>query len=223
MEISELTIRILLLFFPGIICTLLVDSLTIHRERNSSIFFINSFVFGLSCYLLYYAGKNALHLIPFVSKFVDTRVIFLEALTKSDVDIDYLEIIKVTIGVSIVFSLFISWILNEKIFHRRAQKLGVTKKFGEIGVWEYAFGQPSLGWIWVRDIKNDLVYQGWLQAFSDNVDENELLLTDVTVFRNSTGDELYKVRGLYLSRERNEITIEFPQSESIASNQEVKR
>lgn len=224
MEISELTIRILLLFFPGIICTLIIDSLTVHEERNTFVFSIHSFVFGLSCYTLYSLEKYVVHQIPLFSQSVDTRVIFLEALTKADIQVDYLEVIKVTVFVSIPLSLIISRALHQKYLHRFAKKIKVTDKFGDIGVWGFVFNQRNIGWIWVRDIKNDLIYQGWLQAFSNDVEENELLLTDVTVFRNSTGDELYKVDGLYLARERNEITIEFPQLKSDVnkSNQEKK-
>jgi len=224
MEISELTIRILLLFFPGIICTLIVDSMTVHRERNTFVFVVHSFVFGLSCYLIFYFAKYVLDQIPYITGFIDPKVNFLDALLNTKVPIDYFELIKTTIYVAIPFALFISWLLNDKVFHRFAQRLRVTRKFGEIGVWEYVFGQQNIGWVWVRDIKNDLVFQGLLKAFSDSADDNELLLIDVTVFRNSTGDKLYKVDGLYIARDRNEMTIEFPQIKSgiVAANQQEK-
>lgn len=213
MEFSELTIRILFLFFPGIICTLIVDNLTIHRERRAFTFIVHSFIFGLSCYLIYYFVKFLLDQVIWITTFVDPRVTFLDALMERNQQLDYLEIIKTTVYVSIPLGLIVTLLLNRKVFHRFAKLIRVTRKFGEVGVWEYTFNLPNIEWVRVRDIKNDLVFQGWVQAFSDSADDNEMLLRDVTVFRNSTGKELYKIGGLYLARERGELTIEFPQIE----------
>ena len=40
--------------------------------------------------------------------------------------------------------------------------------------------------------------------------DNELFLRDVAVLNNEDGRELYQVPGLYISRNPEEITIEFP-------------
>ena len=77
-------------------------------------------------------------------------------------------------------------------------------------VWEFLFNSDLPEWVTVRDLKNDLAYEGWVHAFSDTCEPNELFLRDVKVIRNSTGDELYSIGGLYLSRERAELTIELP-------------
>ena len=66
-------------------------------------------------------------------------------------------------------------------------------------------------WVVVRDLEDDLIYEGWIVAFSDSTaDFDEMLLTDAQVYRNSTGEELYKVSGLYLSMRHGNKTIEFP-------------
>ena len=35
MDITEFTIRLLLLFFPGIICSYIIDTFTIHKPRQA--------------------------------------------------------------------------------------------------------------------------------------------------------------------------------------------
>lgn len=65
-------------------------------------------------------------------------------------------------------------------------------------------------WVIVRDIENDLMYEGWVQAFSDSTERDELFLRDVKVFTNKTADELYEIPGLYLPKSRENLTIEFP-------------
>ena len=64
-------------------------------------------------------------------------------------------------------------------------------------------------WVVVRDPGKGLAYEGWVHAFSDTADDNELFLRDVRVLNNTTGDEVYRVWGLYLARPRGELTIEF--------------
>jgi hypothetical protein len=53
------------------------------------------------------------------------------------------------------------------------------------------------------------VYQGWVESFSDGLDNNEILLRDVKVFRNSDQDFLYPVPGLYICLSKDNLRIEF--------------
>jgi len=64
-------------------------------------------------------------------------------------------------------------------------------------------------WVTVRDHENDLIYDGWVQAFSDDSVDAELLLRDVSVYRNSTAEPLYQVGMMYVSRKRDDISLEF--------------
>jgi hypothetical protein len=60
------------------------------------------------------------------------------------------------------------------------------------------------------------MYQGWVHAFSEVAEANEVLLRDVKVLRNSMAEELYEVDALYLSRDRSDLTIEFSWTEPAA-------
>tara|TARA_B100001245_G_scaffold173899_2_gene132317 strand:+ start:34374 stop:34610 length:237 start_codon:yes stop_codon:yes gene_type:complete len=71
----------------------------------------------------------------------------------------------------------------------------------------------DVNWITVRDLENDLMYDGWIQAFSDNSKEAEVLLGDVRVYRNSSGELLYEVGSQYLSMDRSNIVIEVRKGE----------
>lgn len=208
MQISELTLRLLLLFLPGMITVLMIEYLTVYKERKPFYFFIYSFILGFLAYYTFFAGLKVGKLIFFSNSNVDVR--FLSALFDKSASIDYREILWVSLA-SIFNGFFISFVVNRKYFHRFSQKLGITKKFAEIDVWDYLFNSDDdeMKWITVRDIKNDLVFEGWVEAFSDTVKESELFLRDVIIYRNSTAEELYSVPGLYLSRNRDEMTIEF--------------
>lgn len=70
------------------------------------------------------------------------------------------------------------------------------------------FNIKEVVWVTVRDHKNDLVYDGWVQAFSNDSREAEMLLRDVSVYKNSNAERLYQVGALYVSRKSEDISIE---------------
>jgi hypothetical protein len=54
-----------------------------------------------------------------------------------------------------------------------------------------------------------LVYDGWVEGFSDDCQNVELFLRDVDIYRNSTNEALYQVGALYITLPRDQIFIEF--------------
>ena len=116
MQLTEFAFKLLLLFFPGIICAYIVDQLTVHRPRKLTWFLLQSFSFGAASYFLYWAGLKGLY--HFCFKFYNYLVItfripipvtFLKSLTDSKLAFSFREIAYVTI-VSILLGGFLSWI-----------------------------------------------------------------------------------------------------------------
>ena len=200
---KELTFGLVLLLFPGIICALLVENLTPTREWGALRFSLYSLVLGLGCYLVYALGLAAWHCHwpPTIS--------FVKALSNPN-DVSYGEIASVTVvaafvGIGVSAALYRHWL------HRMAKFLGISDKFGDMDVWAHTFNSSDLtnAWVVVRDINHDLAYEGWVNAFSETADANELLLREVKVYKNTTAEFLYEVESLYISRKREELTIEF--------------
>jgi hypothetical protein len=201
MTLSEFTLRIILIFLPGLIALIIVEQLIVHKEIKPYRFFIDSLILGFFCYLIYYPISQ----VPFF----DLNFYFIRSLSDNNFPLDFIEILIATF-LSIPLGFIISLFINRKILHRFAQKLKITKKFGELDVWSYIMNSEIPEWVLIRDIENDLMYQGWIQACSDPPEKDELFLRDVKVFTNSTAQELYSVPGLYFPRKRENITIEFP-------------
>ena len=65
-------------------------------------------------------------------------------------------------------------------------------------------------WVIIRDIKNDIMYEGWVQAFSDATEPDEIFLRNVKIYKNSTSKLMYETKGLYLSQKKENLLIEFP-------------
>jgi hypothetical protein len=110
MQISDLTLRVLLLFFPGVICCKLVDNLTVHKERSTAMFIVHSFILGISCYLLLYVlawvlvKGNAL-----IDRTLVFDIVFFDALTDSNTKLRWPEILMAA-GLSFPFALVISFL-----------------------------------------------------------------------------------------------------------------
>jgi hypothetical protein len=101
---------------------------------------------------------------------------------------------------------------NRKLFMRLMQRLRVTRKFGDEGVWEYALnmGTATVEYVNVRDFENRVAYAGWVKAFSEGGEFREVLLDRVRVSDLDSGAHLFEMPMIYLSRTRDALHIEFP-------------
>lgn len=211
MGITEFTLRIFLLFLPGVVTKLVIQKLTYFEKRDIFYFVIYSFVLG---FFLYFISGGILYTINWVGQ-SKIQMNFLQALTDTQYKISMKEVTIVSF-LAIPFGMLLSCVANKKYLHRLAQAIGVTKQFGEPDVWSYILNSESpTEWVIVRDIQNNLAYYGWVTAFSDIVKDSELFIRDVIVVNNTTGERLYTTPALYIARNRDNITIEFPGLEYI--------
>lgn len=205
MELSEFTFRIILIFVPGLISFLIIDKLTIHKEFKIHQIIISSLILGFLCYFSYYL---MLQVVKIVLK-INIKFSFLQVLVDRNSTINLKEIVFVTI-ISIPIGFLSTFLLNYKVIVRIAHRLKISNKFGDIDVWSYIMNSKMPEWVIIRDIENDLMYEGWIEAFSDSTGVDELFLRDVKVYKNSTAEECYEIPGLYLPRKRENLIIEFP-------------
>lgn len=205
MGISEFSLRIILLFLPGIISNLVLEHLTIIKDKGVFRFSIRALILGFLSYFAYFLVLFIIR--PFGKP--DVHIGFFNALQSAGSKIDFAEVAWVCI-ISVALAAILSFALSRKFFVRAASTFGLIKVIPELNVWDHAFSaSPDRNWVVVRDIKNDFMYQGWVNARSDTADENELFLREVAVFLSSTGEELYTVPGLFISRNKDDLTIEF--------------
>jgi hypothetical protein len=205
---SEFTLRLLLLFLPGIITRLMIERLTVPHDKSQMYFFLHAFISGVFAYALYAMVLSGLS--RFSSGLVGNRVYFVEALLDSKNPLSSSEVAYVCV-IAAFNGFALSAAINRKFLNRFAQRIGVTKKFGDLDVWSYLHNSTtdSLRWIRVRDNRHDLCYEGWVEAFSDTAASNEIFLREVRVFANASGEHLYDVPGIYLSQDPQDIAIEF--------------
>lgn len=210
MELSVLTLRVVLLFFPGVLCALIVHALTIQRERTTPQFLTSAFVYGVSTYLLL-AGLRAVSAgcAKLLGWEAPPHVTFFNVLTNEKARIGWGEI-GLSAIVALLLALLMAVVLNNNVLHKAAERIGISRRFGEADVWGFFFNSPQIQWVAVRDLATDTVYEGWVEAFSDTGSSPELLLRDVSVSRNTTGTKLFDCARVYLARDKASLIIEQP-------------
>jgi hypothetical protein len=195
MSLTELTVRLLLLFLPGIICYLTVDALIVHRERKVHEIFLFSFVYGLLSYSIYFliasfftvvAGRLHVPLPP-------AQLSILQCLCDNKTAINWVEVGLAT-GLAPFLGVLISVAHEKSWLYRAARWLKITKKLGPANVWTFVVNAPEAKWATVRDLPNNLMFQGYVLAFSDLEEPAEVFLTNVNVYNEKTGQLLYSIK-----------------------------
>lgn len=210
MTITETALRLLLLFFPGIVAYYVVDALTEHPRRQSFEVLLLSFTFGVGSYVFLHLLYGLLNVASgWFSVQSSLSVTFFDSLASKQPAIELREIVYATLC-AVALAILLSALLNYKLLHRIAHALRVSRKFGDLDVWSFVFNSPEVEWVVVRDLAHNLAFEGWVQAFSPTFAQNELLLRDVKVLENDSGKEMYTIGALYISRNQDDLTIEIP-------------
>lgn len=202
MELSEFTFKIFLLFIPGLTAFIVFDYVTSHKETKLHRVIIESLLFGFASYFIYF-------LITLIPSF-NLQLSFLETISSKESPLNFFEI-AITTVISLPIALFFARLDNTKLLNRFATFLRVTNRHGHVDLWNYIMNSTDIPpWVVVRDLENDIMYEGWIEGFSDSTEIDELYIRDVKVYQNSTADLLYSTPGLYIPTRRESLIMEFP-------------
>ena len=127
MQISELTLKLIILLIPGVIGTLIMNRLTIRRELSPYHFIINSILIGVFSYLLLQLFNNSIHLVYNICKKQSGNYKQLNIWTSisDSTVIPYLEVLYSSICsilIGIVGTLFDQY----KLINKFAQKFNIS-------------------------------------------------------------------------------------------------
>ncbi|WP_409295052.1 DUF6338 family protein [Peribacillus sp. SCS-26] len=204
MEFSEFAVRLLLIFFPGMLAVLAYEAFTRRQKREFNVFITYSFLFGFLAYFSLYLLIELLRLLG-----IDIhQITFLEYVFNSEAPIAIREVIYGSL-IALIFSVIWSYGYRYKWMQRIAVAARMSKQFHEKDVWSEVFNMEETPWVVIRDYDTDRMFQGWVAYYSDSYQENELFLRDVIVYENTSGRQLYEVPGLYLTRDSASLHIEF--------------
>ena len=202
MSLSDYTIRLMLIFFPGIVAFIIVDNLTSHKKTQIHHWIIYSFLLGFMSYILWMMLCGFMHRVLNIN----IHAQFLLSLVNSKAPIDFCEIRNVSF-IAAIEGLFLVKARHGRWLFRLAKRLNISNKFPDVDAWENCLILYRPSWIRVRDYANDRCYQGRLISSSDENDRDGIVLEDVSVY-TEVGDFLYSVPVVYIPRKMENLIIE---------------
>ena len=198
---NQLVVTLAIILLPGIVAAVISDKITVHSKWTPFKFVLYAFVLGVFSYALLQIGR-------FILDVLDTP-------NDSPIEWTYLQVwsnavsekpkipgweVVIALVCSVPTALFASYLVNYKIFNKLAQKIRVSSKYGDENLYSYYLNAREIDWVYVRDISNNITYQGRVLSYSENDDIQELVLSEVTIFRYDDSTELYSVPTIYLSK-----------------------
>ncbi|PIF33530.1 hypothetical protein CLU81_4146 [Flavobacterium sp. 9] len=200
---SELTVKLIILLLPGAIATLIFGKLILHKQWDSFKFVLYSILFGAFSFIILQLFLNILNI--FSDSFIEELSIW-NQLTDSQ-KIPYNEIGFSSV-VAVILAFLISRIENKKIISKIAKKLGISNKYGDENLFSRFLNSSNTDYVYVRDIKNNLTYHGWVKSFSESETFSEIRLAEVVVYTYINCEEIYSIPEVYLSFNKHDIIIE---------------
>ncbi len=210
MEISALTLKIIILLVPGALATTIFKRLTVrHSEQSDFMFVIISIMFGMFSYvvlqLIYY-------LIDIVKYLIWGNILVYEKIeTFADLSngnsIPFSEVLWASI-ISLVLGFLISKIDHSKAINNIARKLNISNKYGDENLYSYFLNSPDINWVYIRDIENSLTYLGAVESFSEALEHKEIVLGQVSVYTYPKSKKLYDIDRVYLVYPKDKLIIE---------------
>jgi hypothetical protein len=211
-QISEFTIRLIILLLPGGLATLLVELFTVHRKWSSFRFILYSIFLGAASYVTYqlylYVQAVTLYLIPslvnyfgvysFKPAYQPKILTVWASLLDGSKGFESREI-----AFSCLFAILvggaISTIIQKKVLFKLARVFSISTKFGDESLYEYLLNTTEVEWVWIRSKTRGLTYRGAVAAFTATEKVREIVLKDVTVYIYETSERCYDVSILYLN------------------------
>lgn len=183
MPVSDLAIRIITLLLPGIIATIIIDTLTVHEKGTSFKFIISAIILGPLSYLLLQIELFCLYGIVWIINH-NTKLIhiqFWDSLFNPKWPISAIEVIFACVA-SVFLALILSKAIQEKWIFKIARKFKISYKYGDEDLYMFFLNAKETDWVWVRDEKYEFTYEGHVVSFSQNNVVRELVLSEVRVY-----------------------------------------
>jgi hypothetical protein len=202
MEISEFTLKIIIILIPGAIASLVYERLTIHKKWTSFEFITMSILFGGISYLVAEALHNYIYFLN-----DDTLNDFWANLPTRE--IPFSAVISASIA-SLFVGLSATVIDHFKLVNKFGKLIRITNKYGDENLYSYFLNANSITEVYIRDKKNGLTYHGVIDSFSETDEFKEIVLSDVKVYGYEDSIFYYHIDKLYLARHQDDITMEVP-------------
>jgi len=151
MEVSELTLKIIIILIPGIIATKIYEKLTVNHKKETSLkTIINAILIGVFSYLILQGIGNILTFCSSLihkTEFEGYELEMWKSLVNDKV-IPYTEVLYTSI-ISVFLGAFISLIEQKKWINKFAQWIKISSKYGDENIYTYFLNSEQIDDIYV--------------------------------------------------------------------------
>lgn len=188
------------LFLPGIVAVKTLDFIKVEKNsRNYMEFLLQSFLWSI---VLYSIVQLIFPKVDFLLKVTQPGT----SLTQADI-----KSLVITSGGGIFLSFFYNYIMKKGYVYQIFKTLKVTSAISNHSVFQDIYDYKLTKGSWTTIVMNDspLQYIGAVSKYKLYETDIEILLEDVTVHSNETGEELHKTDFIYLRKPYHAFIIEY--------------
>ena len=165
---NDLVVNVIIILFPGIIGTIIVDKVAVHSKWGSFKFGLYAIVMGILSYgslqLVYWLIDIYSNGFSF-SNVQWTHLTTWYAVLNHELYPKASEILFASI-LSVPTAFLMALTVNLKLINHCAQFIKVTTKYGDENLYSYYLNLKEIEWIYLRDIDNNLSYRGRLISYA---------------------------------------------------------
>lgn len=202
MEISELTLKLIIILVPGALSSIIFEKLSIHKTWTPFQFVSKSILFGATSYILAQLLFNFNGEDSELNGFWDNL---------ASEKIPFTVVIKASIC-SIILAVICIALDYYKVINKIGKCIKITSKYGEENLYTYFLNASNVQQVYIRDIENKITYHGYVDAYAETDNFVEITLYSVKVYEYITSEFMYDVDRIYLSRTKNNLIIEVPET-----------
>ena len=192
------------MLIPGTLHIKFYRSLRAIKTKKDWEDYFEVIIISVLCYFIYSCIYS---IFICTNKFEFIEASTLSFLSNKSVKIDYIEVFYASIiGITLAFPL--AYASKKKLINNIGRKLKVTSRISNEDLWCEFNSTEKIEWVTIRDYKSNLDYFGHLKNYSDSDENREMILENVTVFKDNTDIE-YQVASLYMSRQFDDFSIEY--------------
>ncbi len=197
MEVTEVTLRLMLLGMPGIVAYLIICKITTKRKGTQLDSLLQIFLLSILSYSL----LSGFYLI--LANISGGRISIVSPLdrligsisSKANSILFWEIVAATTASIVVAFGWRYAWYY--KLLTKLARFLKASDRYGDDGIMAAFLSSEQLHnkgeWLVVRDHSTNVFYNGHVHAWSvANDEQRELILLDVSVYSNIDGSFLYQ-------------------------------
>ena len=132
---TELSLKLIFIFLPGIVSLVISERLTSHPARKGYDLAVYALVIGCFSHLTYELLRIAAPALP--------EDHWLDAIVEPSFKIQGL-VVGLSTAIGAIYGFVLAYAANHSMLRRFARTIGVSKRFSDIDVWNHLMNSPDL-------------------------------------------------------------------------------